>query len=356
MGLNQEKLQAYLAHPGIPEQEKVALIQQIQSHAPGMQIPQWTKLGVNSLGQDIWGWQNPVTGEIKVAPVGAGVGGPAGNAGFLDPNLTAEAAMNMAPPEIQVMAKKFAKYEEPIPTGRAAADPKIIASMALAEKLNPGFSSIEYASQKSLNESFKSKKDAEEVKSYSTVMGHISRAYQNVDAVGNTTSPAVNYVRNAVRAQYDQSYQDAIGRINADMDTAINEYNRATTGKPVTVDERKSWHEKLNENSSPVTMKATLKEFLDLIDSRMESTAAKWNNGMNLKEGDAGYRTPSSLLSPHAREQYELVKSGKTPLAPTDSPTGQSAAQPPQLTEDQYRQAPSGTKFTAPDGTVRVKP
>lgn len=60
-------------------------------------------------------------------------------------------------------------------------------------------------------------------------------------------------------------------------------------------------------------------------------------------------------------EEPEAVPTGRTPPATTSgasvTPPGNAPAAPPQITtQQQYDALPSGTRFTAPDGTVRVKP
>lgn len=226
----------------------------------------------------------------------------------------------------EALIKSMSTYSMPLEQFRRASNNQQL--MAMVERYDPNFDAKEYKARQGLIDSFKSKKDADEIKSYNTLMGHVARFDQNIDALGNYTSPAVNTVRNAVRGQYDKGFQQASGRVHTDLDTAIAEYNRATTGKPITVDEGKRWHEMLSENSSPETMHAVSNEMMHLVESRMEATAQKWNKGFNIQPGDPGYRTGEGLLDPKPKALYNQVL-GRGAASRTQAVAAQAAPSGP---------------------------
>jgi hypothetical protein len=282
----------------------------------------------------------------------AGAAG-APQANYLAPEMSAEDAVKAAPPAIATMAKKYANYELPAPS-TARQNPQMVASLALAEKINPGFSQQEYKARQALKTSFTSGKDADEVKSYSTVMHHVESADASVDAMGNTRSSLVNAPMNAVRGQISPSFIKAKAAAVTGIDTAISEYNRATSGKPITVDERQNWRTQLSENTSPEGMHATYKSFMEYIAGRMTETANKYNTGMGIKPGDAGYKTPETMLSPVALKEYQKLSG--TEAADAKSEGDLQAARPTGVSRvEQARQQMQNTS-TAPQRTPAASP
>jgi hypothetical protein len=249
-------------------------------------------------------------GSGKYVPAAPGAGSVP-QVDYLAPEMPAEEAVKAAPPAIATMAKKYANYELPVPS-TARKNPQMLAALSLAEKINPGFSQQEYKAQQALKTGFTSGKDADEVKSYSTVMHHVASADAAVDAMGNTRSSMLNAPLNAVRGQMSSQFIKAKAAAENGIDTAISEYNRATSGKPITVDERQAWRGKLSENSSPEAMHATYKSFMEYISGRMHETAAKFNNGFHLSPDDPRYKTPETMLSPAALKEYRRL-SGTAP-------------------------------------------
>ena len=244
---------------------------------------------------------------------------------YLAPEVSAEDAVKMAPPAVATLAKKYANYELPV-AAVSRKNPLNEQAISLAEKLHPGFSAQEYKAQQALNTGFTSGKDADEIKSYSTVMHHVASADSAVDAMGNMQSSWLNAPVNAIRGQTSPEFIKAKAAATTGIDTAISEYNRATSGKPITVDERQHWRDALSSNSSPEAMHATYKSFMEYIEGRMSETAAKYNNGMKLQPGDPKYKSPETMLSPQALKEWKRLR-GDTPAGGSGAgASGESSA------------------------------
>jgi hypothetical protein len=104
-----------------------------------------------------------------------------------------------------------------------------------------------------------------------------------------------------------KKYQEAAAAYETGIDTAIVEYNKATTGKPITVDERKHWREKISTVTSPDAAHAMYKSFMEYVAGRMTETANKYNIGMDIPPEDKKYKTVEKLLSPMALSEYRRI-------------------------------------------------
>ena len=303
---------------------------------------------------------NAETGQMTWPTAGAPQAGQAGlpasaPASYLAPEVSAEDAMKAAPTMVSTMAKKYANFELPAPNAQAMKNPVTANAMQLAEKLKPGFSAQDYKAQQELNKSFTSGKDADEIKSYSSVYHHIASADSAVDALGNYRSSWLNAPVNAVRGQLSSDFIKAKAAAENGVDTAIAEYNKATSGKAITVDERRAWRDKISSDSSPEAMHATYKSFMEYIEGRMTETANKYNNGMKISESDPRYKTPDNMLSPTARRERSRLRGEEaegSPQMQQSQPQNSSIAvrQPPQGYTGRTATGPRGEKLMIQNG------
>jgi hypothetical protein len=259
--------------------------------------------------------RNPMTGELT--PI-SGLASPGGGGGALTPQQ-------------DTLAKAIAEYKQKMPT--TIGKPMQMLIEAKVREYNPDYDSKDYDARQAVQKSYASGKDAEEIKAYNTVMGHLSEGFGLIDKVGNTRMSMVNALINPIRGQISPEYQRNVAKLGTVIDRAIEEVNKATTGAKITEGEHKEWREKLSINSAPETIKATYEEFMHLIASRMESSAEKYNNAMKLKPGDPGYQTVDTLLSDKAREQYKRIMGGGREAG------GAFTVPKPNMTDDQLRKA-----------------
>lgn len=332
-----------------PDIMKMVLAQKLGAKS----LPSWTVIDHDSLGQPVQGWVNPQTMQAFNADGTPYLGhGRHGAAGGGDPVDEAMAAGTTGPeflkllhdndPEMASLVKKFGNYELPAPTGAAMRNPRTLRALALAEQAFPGFSQQDYKTGLAVKTSFRNGLDANEVKSYNTVMGHLTDAYGLVDSLGNTGSSWINKPYNAIRGQWDSDFQKARSDLLAKMDIAIAEVNKATSGKPITVDERQAWRERIHQDASPVDLHSTLKSFTEAIKSRMDASAEKYNKGLKLTPDNPDYKTGETLLSDKARDKFHALL-GDAPAKTPDAPAAPPAPPAPALalaTPDQLRGMP----------------
>ena len=223
------------------------------------------------------------------------------------------------------------------------------------------FDAKEYQARQKLINSYRSGPDSNEIKSYNTNMGHVERFLASMKELGNTVSPTLNHMYNAVRGEFSDSYQRALGKTHTDLETAMAEYNRGTTGKPITVSEATRWHKLINDDSSPGTMESIGQEFLHNLKTRMDATAEKWNKGFKLQPGDVNYKTGLDYLDPANKKKYEQITgegiagqedqtpAGQKPPSKQGSQNRQSATTPQSASSSSVAQAAPMIKVNNPD-------
>lgn len=312
------------------EREAAALRLQQQLGQQKMELEQHNLMkpvviGASALGVPIYGQYDPETRSFK--PIGGGGQAAAGQTGgnIIGTDLHGAEALKRLDPATASIVKKFGTYEMAPPTPASLRNnPYLLNAMALAEQVYPGFSAQEYGIQYAVKKSFASGEDSKEIKAYNTVMPHLIDAKSTISRLGNTRSPMVNSVMNAVRGQYDEDFQKARGALMSKMDVAMGEVNKATAAKPITVSEQKYWHDRLNQNAAPAELNETLKSFTEMIRSRMNAVADKYNSGMKLHPGMPEYKTGEDLFSDDAKKKYHYLLGDEA--APTAGATPPAAA------------------------------
>ncbi len=325
-----------MADPMIPGRGTLGALQQQQQ--VGLQQQQLAQQGHHfgvvgydqNYGFPIYGFQNLLTGEVTVP----NLGGVAGNGPVSEgASASGQAYLGSLPSGRAALVKAIGDYKQKFPLNLSR--PQVMMLDAQVHSYNPDYDQKLFESrQKTLN-SFTSGKDADEVKSYNTVMNHLIGAQAAIGRLGNTQSSLVNVPYNIVRGQTSTQFQESRSTLLAKMDLAMAEVNKAAAGKPITVNERDYWHQRLNQNASPKDLGATLRAFTEMIAGRMDASAEKLNTGMGIKEGDPEYKTGQDLFSKEAKLKYDRLM-------------GTQAAQPAtQATRPKYQE---GQTATGPNG------
>ncbi len=242
----------------------------------GLPTPTWTKTGVGAAG-------------TAAAP------------NYLAPEVSAEDAVKMAPPMVATLAKKYANYEMP-PATVSRKNPVNEQAIALAEKINPGFSQQEYKTQQALKISYGSGKDSQVNASIGQALMHMNNMYSHVGDLRNTKYPAYNAVANAIAEQTgDVRFQKAAASFSADKTAAIEELTKAFKGTGGSLTEVQMWEKEMSSAGSPEALEATIKEGVSLLDGRMEVQADKQNRVLHTT--DTGY----NLLPPKGKAAYDAL-------------------------------------------------
>lgn len=215
------------------------------------------------------------------------------------------------------------------PPGFAASKPYWQAMLAKAAEYDPGFDQTTWASRVATRKDFTAGQSAKAVTALNTALGHAGTLSDNFDKLDNGSLPMWNAFVNEAGKQFGSdkvtNAQMAIGALAAEARKVF----AATGGGSLT--ELKSWEESFPLNGSPRQQQGAMKQFVDLLDSRLQGLADQYNRGMKTTED------PLQLLEPRSRAVFQQL-TGETPKSstgyqsgrgPATAPPAPAASQPP---------------------------
>lgn len=233
------------------------------------------------------------------------------------PSALNEDALRDAPPEAIRQVKAMIEGRQPPPTSFAASKPYWQAMLALANKYDPTFDQTTWASRVATRKDFTAGKAAVGVTALNTALGHAGVLTDAFDKLSNSSVPAWNAVANTVATAFGD---DRVTNARMAIDALASEARKvfaASGGGSLT--ELENWEKNFPVNGSPTQQKGAMKQFVDLLDSRLMALSDQYNRGMG-RTSD-----PLNLLEPKAREVFAKLI-GREPEGATGYPTGQKPA------------------------------
>jgi hypothetical protein len=104
----------------------------------------------------------------------------------------------------------------------------------------------------------------------------------------------------------DQGFQSAESRFNAAKGAVSHELATAFRKSGMAESDIKGWQDQLDENASPVQLRSTVQEALKLLESRMETTTAGWNQ--SFPDQQRTVQDNLRLTAPHAAQRFDDIQ------------------------------------------------
>jgi hypothetical protein len=224
-------------------------------------VEKWTSDGKGNLVN--------VNGDRKIDPTYEG-------AGTADPNVV----------------KMILEGRYPVPTGRAATDPKWQAALAAAAAQDPNFNAADYHTRYSTRQSFTGQgKNALNITAINTSLGHIGELASKIDGLGNTPFPAVNSVKN----WFETSTGDnRVTNFDTDKKAVASELVRVFRQAGGAESDVKDFQKQLDAAQSPEQLKGATQEMVKLLTSRLDSLAEQYKNGLGQEKSGIEFLTPKA--------------------------------------------------------------
>lgn len=216
-----------------------------------------------------------------------------------------------------------------IPSDRLESTPRGQAVLAEVERQYPGYDvTSARAKQKAAYDFGPGGKDATAMRSIGTATKHLDMLNTLVDNLDNTESPAFNSVANFWKTQTGGT---APKTFDAAKQIVGQEVVKAIVASGGGVGERQEAADALSKASTPAQLKSVISTYKTIMGAQHESL---------LQQRDAAGLSRSTL--PDYTEGASNTPKGPAPV--------------PVKSDADYNALKSGTRFTAPDGSVRVKP
>jgi hypothetical protein len=182
--------------------------------------------------------------------------------------------------------------------------------MPIATAIWPDFDQTAYAGRMQTRKSFSSGgKDWQNLQAYGTTIGHATELLDSIGDLGNVSfAPGViNEGAHWLKRNLgNQGFQAAESRFNAAKGAVSHELATAFRKSGMAESDIKGWQDQLNENASPVQLRSTVQEALKLLESRMETTTAGWNQ--SFPDQPRTVQDNLKLTAPHAADRFEAIQ------------------------------------------------
>ncbi len=192
----------------------------------------------------------------------------------------------LVPQDEQPLVKALADGAVKWPTGFAQKDPKVMGRVTDALRYDPSATDQRYG----LRNSFTSGKDAANVTSLNTVIGHLGTLDTAADQLDNSAFKGYNSFGNWLSRQAGDPqtapFRTARRAVSSELSTALK-------GGVASEAEVKGWQDEIDASDSPKTLHSTIATVGSLIGSRIKQQEQKYSDGMG-QRGEAGDSSPDS--------------------------------------------------------------
>jgi hypothetical protein len=192
------------------------------------------------------------------------------------------------------------------------------ALISKAAEYDPTFDQTTWAGRVATRKSFTAGQDATAVTALNTALGHASKLADQFTELNNNGGLAtpLNMVVNPLERFFgDQRQTNTQQTIDA-LASEARKVFAASGGGNLT--ELQEWQKNFPLNGSQSQQRGALTNFVELLDSRLQSLAEKYNRGMGRTDD------PMTLLQPNARAAFEKL-TGKQPDNSVGLQMGRSA-------------------------------
>lgn len=206
--------------------------------------------------------------------------------------------------------RAIANGDLPMPTGRAAMTGPGQLLMQQVLQYDPTANAINLDARKKTREAFTSGQEARAINSINTVTGHLVGLESAITRLGNSdvelgNNTASNFVRSHMG---DQDKKKALADFRFFKTAVANELTKIFRGTNGAEADVQGWMKQLDENAGQTTQQQAARSMIEGMKSRLESLGQQYSQGMG--------RTvdPLQLLSPHARQQLQMLESRQAAL------------------------------------------
>lgn len=250
-------------------------------------------------------------------------GGPAAPSGAASAGnvLSGPELLASMPKEKAAQVKALAEGRMQFPGSMALKSPYWQDMLSTVAQYDPTFDQVNYNGRVAVRKGFTSGKEAQSLNALNTVMGHLNDMDKAGEALNNTDYPLINQAMNAVGANVSPDLKSRLNAFNLTRQAVASEMERAYRGTGGNVTEIEAWKKTLDNADSPQAIRASIKQGVQLLASKVEALGAQYSKGLGTtKEG-------LQLLDPKAQAIYQrFLNDGGAPAGRGARPKGDAQA------------------------------
>lgn len=312
-----------------------------------------TIAGANAREQFTQGQENSrnartVSSENQRAGLNPDGSSPFGNAS--KSGLGGQAFLDSLPTNQAAQVKALAEGRMQFPGGQGLKSPYWQNMLSAVSQYDPQFDAANYKARSQTRDSFTSGKDAANITSLNTAIGHAGTLASQADGTFSTPVTSANYVLNAANQHLlgsagPTNYKQTASALASELTTVFRGQGGAEGDVVRNL-------QSLDEDASAAQKKAALSNAVELLNSRLNALGEKYNQGMGTTSD------PLTLLNPHAAATLQQLRgAGSAPVQTTvPSRNGAPTSQTPAANSVPTATGPGGQKLMLQNGAwVPVK-
>jgi hypothetical protein len=277
--------------------------------------PQFSVIGKDRYGNDVHGFVNPSTQKVTPAQFDPTQTAQGSAPGPVDPNITGDAFLSTLPKPQGDQIKGIVEGRISPPGAFALKTPYWQKMLTDVAQYEPGFDLTKWGQRSATAKDFASGKSAQNITAFNTAISHLDTLDKAADALGNTSFPMANTIKNAFG---NATGSPQVKQFEIAKTAVADELTRAFRGTGGNVHDLVQWENAINSAGSPAQLKAAVKQAVELLRGRIDSLGDTYNRGMNTKT------EPIKLLSPKAQDALSRLSGEGTaetkPQAPAEAP------------------------------------
>lgn len=219
-------------------------------------------------------------------------------------NLTGQDYLNSLSDQERNMVQAIVDGRYPVPTGKQAMSPQWQAAIAAAQQVDPTLDAGSYKSRAAARQNFTSGKGAMEIKALNTLAGHLQTLSDSLDQMDNSDISLVNRGSNLIGKEFGGKRGQALAQFNTSAKAVGDEAAKVFAGGQSALGDRREIGESLDPNAPNSNLRATLKTYAELVQSRLSAIQDQANQAM-------GYGSRSiQVVTPKAAKTFQKFAGG----------------------------------------------
>jgi len=225
-------------------------------------------------------------------------------------SLKPNAAPAANDPNVEVVAKAIANYQQAPLTNFVMRTPYGQAVMAKVYENNPEYRAQSYNASNKAQSAFATGKQGDAVRSFNVVISHLNTLDKLTDALNNRDVQALNQVSNAFKQQFGSP---APTNFNAAKAIVGDEIIKAIVAGGGALADRENAQNQINAANTPAQLKGVIKTYKELMAGQLKGLKKQYEDTTFLRDFD-------ERLAPETRSELEAIQGGAAPSGKTGNP------------------------------------
>jgi hypothetical protein len=271
------------AQDAIQNQQELALKDSLLKQK---QSPTFGVIGEDAYGNKQYGFADP--GSMTVTPVR---GSSADQQTQGQDLTTGEDFLKTLPKPMASQVKALAEGKMAFPSGYALKSGYWQKMLENVSQYDPSFDSVNFNARSKTRSDFTSGGSAKQINAMNTVIGHLQSLSDAATKLGNTAYPAWNSIKNYASTQVGNP---EVKNFDTTKKAVVDELTRVWRQSGGSEQDIATWSQNIDAAGSPEQLHNVIGQIGDLLESKISSMKAQYDQGMGTSNQGVRLLTPES--------------------------------------------------------------